>query len=116
LGQRPTLPRAHGYCPKPAPSIAAAVAIPLWLVAAVAFAMAALSFWGAAMPIAGWRQLAVGGAVASILGMAVFFGTWPGSPDTFYSLLNTAVALAMNLGILGSQLWLHWPPQVMFGR
>jgi hypothetical protein len=78
--------------------------------------MAALSFWGAAMPIAGWRQLAVGGAVASILGMAVFFGTWPGSPDTFYSLLNTAVALAMNLGILGSQLWLHWPPQVMFGR
>jgi hypothetical protein len=32
-----------------------------------------------------------------------------------YSLLDIGVALAMNLVIIGAPLWLHWPPQPMFG-
>lgn len=97
-------------------SVAAGIALPFWLVATVAFALAALSFWGVSLPLPGWRQLAIGGAVASMLGLALFVGTWPGSADTFYSLLNMGVALAMNLVIFGILLLLRWPPEPMFGR
>ncbi len=43
-----------------------------------------------------------------MLGIALFFGTWP----TF----NTLAALGMNIAVLVTQLWLHWPPQAMFAK
>jgi hypothetical protein len=116
LGNVPQVPARLWALPMLDPSTAAAIALPLWLVATAAFALAALSFWGLSVPTPGWRQLAVAGAVTSVLGVALFFGTWPGAPDTFYSLLDIGVAVAMNLVIFGTLLWLHWPPQPMFGR
>jgi hypothetical protein len=115
-GQVPAVPVRLWFLPGLDPSAAAGVAVPVWLFASAAFALAALSFWGVALPGPGWRQLAISGAVASMLGLAVCFGTWPGASETFYALLDIGVALAMNLAILGTLLWVHWPPLPMFGR
>jgi hypothetical protein len=116
LGQTPDLAARLWPLPNLGAGVAAGLGLPLWIIATAAFALAALSFWGVALPLPGWRQLAIGGAVASVLGVALFFGTWPGAPDTFYSLLDIGVALAMNFVIFGVLLWLHWPPEPMFGR
>lgn len=116
FGPGPEFAARSWLLPNAQPTLAAAIAVPFWLLAAVAFATAALSFWGVAVPLVGWRQLAVIGAGTSLLGIAVLFGFWPGSPDAFYALLNTAVAVGMNLVVLGSQLWLHWPPTALFGK
>lgn len=35
-------------------------------------------------------------------------GTWPA--------FNTVAALGMNGAVLVAVLWLHWPPEAMFGR
>lgn len=86
------------------PSAAAAAAIPFWLVATVGFLLAALSFWGILIPDGPWRQIAVGSAFASIVGIALFAGSWPGSPGELRSMLNTGLALTMNVAILVAQL------------
>jgi len=31
-------------------------------------------------------------------------------------MFNTLAALAMNIAVLVTQLWAHWPPFAMFGR
>ena len=98
------------------PNAAAALAIPFWLVATVGFLLAALSFWGILIPDAPWRQIAVASAIASIIGVALLAGTWPGSPNELRSMLNTGIALTMDVAILVTQLWLHWPAQAVFGK
>lgn len=95
---------------------AAALAIPFWLVATVGFLLAALSFWGILVPDAPWRQIAVASAVASIVGIALFAGTWPGRPNELESMLDTGVAMTMNGAVLLALLWLHWPALAMFGK
>jgi len=85
-----------------------AVASVFWVLSLIGFVAAALSFWGILMPGDAWRQLAVASAIVSILGIVLFFGTWP----TF----NTIAALAVNIAVLVTQLWLRWPPQTMFGK
>jgi hypothetical protein len=97
------------------PNAAAAAAVPFWLVATTGFLLAALSFSGVLVPDAPWRQIAVASAVASIAGIALSTGTWPGSPDELRSLLNTGIALTMNVAVLATQLWLHWPAEAMPG-
>ena len=97
------------------PNTAPAVAVPFWLVATVGFLVAALSFSGILIPDAPWRQIAVGSAIASILGTAFLAGTWPGSPTELRSMLNTGVAMAMNATVLLALLWQRWPAQEMFG-
>lgn len=87
---------------------ATAVASVFWVLSVIGFVAAALSFWGVLVPGDAWRQLAVTSAIVSILGIALFFGTWP----TF----NTIAALAVNITVLVTQLWLHWPLQSMFGK
>lgn len=116
LGKAPQLPARMWPLPNLDAGGAAIIGVSLWLVATAAFALAALSFWGVAVPGPSWRQLAIGGAIASAVGIALFFGTWPGAPSVCYSLLDIGVALAMNLAIFGALLWLHWPPQPMFGK
>jgi len=79
-----------------------------WIIAAVGFLAALLGFLGVLVPSGLWRPLAVGTAVVSILGLVLFWNTWPA--------LNTIGALGMNIVILITQLWLHWPPTGMFGK
>jgi hypothetical protein len=95
---------------------AAMVVIPLWLISSLGLLLAALSFWGILVPPHLWRQLAVGSALVSVLGIALVAGAWPGSANLPRSILNTSVALAMNVVIFGTQLWLRWPALALFGR
>ncbi|HET7087154.1 MAG TPA: hypothetical protein VFL17_00750, partial [Anaerolineae bacterium] len=98
------------------PKAAATVAIPFWGFPAIGFLAASISFWGILAWGDAWRQLALACSIVSILGIALFSGIWPGSPDRRRSILNTFVALTMNTAILATQLWLRWPPQAMFGK
>jgi hypothetical protein len=89
-------------------TIATAVASAFWALSLIGFIGAALSFWGVLVPSVVWRQLAVASSIVSILGIVVFFGTWP--------IFNTIAALGVNVAVLVTQLWLHWPPPTMFGK
>jgi hypothetical protein len=73
-----------------------------WGLSTLGFVAASMSFWGILVPGEAWRQLAVVSSIVSTLGIALFLGTWPA--------LNTIAALAMNIAVLVTQLWLHWPP------
>jgi hypothetical protein len=99
--------RAWLFPSLPAPT-AIVVASVFWVLCLIGFVSAALSFWGILLPGDMWRPLAAASAIVSILGIALFLGTWP----TF----NTLGALAMNIAVLVTQLWLHWPPQAIFGK
>ena len=79
-----------------------------WILAAAGFLAALLGFLGALVPSHLWRPLAVGGALVSILGLVLFWGTWPA--------LNTIGAFGMNMAVLITQLWLQWPPTNLFGE
>ncbi len=84
------------------------VASSFWVLSLVGFVAAAMSFWGILIPAEAWRALALISACISGLGIVLFFGTWP--------MFNTLAALAMNVAVLVTQLWTHWPPHDMFGR
>lgn len=79
-----------------------------WILAALGFLAALLGFLGVLVPSGLWRPLAVGAALVSILGIVLFWNTWP--------VFNTIGALGMNLVVLFTQLWFHWPPTSMFGK
>jgi len=89
------------------PALPAATATPIagafWIVAMLGFVVAALSFWGIGLPGEAWRSLAIGSAIVSLVGITLFFGTWPP--------FNTLAALAVNVAVLVSLLWLRWPAQ-----
>ncbi len=78
----------------------------LWVLIAVGFVLSCPGFLGVVIPTDWWRPLAVVFAFISLLGLGFFWGTWPA--------FNTIGALAMNVVILVTQLWLHWPPIDMF--
>jgi hypothetical protein len=101
--------------PGQSPRIAAILAIPFWALGTVCFLAGSATFWGI-LSRPEWRQLAVPGATVATLGIALFPSPWPGSESTRRSLLNTSIALAVNVVILATQLWLHWPPVAMFGK
>ena len=94
--------------PSLAVPVATTVASVFWVLSTIGFVAAAMSFWGVLVPGDAWRQLALASSIVSALGIVLFFGTWP----TF----NTLAALAVNIAVLVTQLWLHWPPQAMFGK
>lgn len=98
------------------PQAAAAVAIPFWAIPSICCLAGAACFWGLLPWAEAWRSLALGGALISMLGIAAFSGIWPGSPNRRRSMLNTAVAMAMNAAILAALLALGWPAPAMFGR
>jgi hypothetical protein len=87
-------------------STATTVASVFWILSLLGFATAALSFWGVLMPGEAWRPLAIASAMVSIVGIALFFGTWP--------MFNTLAAMAMNIAVLVALLWLRWPSHDMF--
>jgi len=89
------------------PALPAGTATPIagafWIVAMLGFVVAALSFWGIGLPGEAWRSVAIGSAIVSLVGITLFFGTWPP--------FNTLAALAVNVAVLVSLLWLRWPAQ-----
>ena len=89
------------------PALPAGTATPIagafWIVAMLGFVVAALSFWGIGLPEEAWRSLAIGSAIVSLVGITLFFGTWPP--------FNTLAALAVNIAVLVSLLGLRWPAQ-----
>jgi hypothetical protein len=60
------------------------------------------------VPVELWRPLAIGSAVVSLVGMALFFGTWPP--------FNTVAAIAVNVAVLVSLIWMRWPSAAAVGR
>jgi hypothetical protein len=100
---------AHSWLAPSLPAqTARAIASAFWVLAAVGFVAASMSFWGIVVPGAAWRQLAIASSVVSTLGILLFLGTWP----TF----NTVAALAVNASVLVTQLFVLWPPLSMFGK
>ena len=85
---------------------AATLASAFWIAALVGFVMAALSFWGLLLPVDVWQSVALGSAVVSLLGIVLFFGTWP--------VFNTLAALAVNFAVFAAVL-IDWPPRSVFG-
>jgi len=79
-----------------------------WILAAMGFLAAFLGFLGLLVPSSLWRPLAVGTALMSLLGLMLFWNTWPA--------FNTIGAFGMNVVVLVTQLWLHWPPTSVFGE
>lgn len=94
------------------PSLPAAaatnVASAFWIVAMIGFVAAALSFLDILIPGEAWRGLALASSIVSLGGMTLFFGTWPA--------FNTIAAIAVNVAVLATQLWLRWPAHEVFGR
>lgn len=86
--------------PAVAGNVATAVAVAFWTAAMVAFVVAALGFWNVAVPPDWWRPAAVIGAVVSLVGIALFAGTWP--------LFNTFAAIAVNVAVLVVVFGLGW--------
>ena len=78
----------------------------LWVLAALGFVLSCLGFLDIVVPADWWRPLAVVFALVSLLGLVLFWGTWPA--------FNTIGALSMNVAIMVTQLWLRWPPEDMF--
>jgi hypothetical protein len=102
------LPARSWLFPSLAAPAARTVASTFWVLSTIGFVAASMSFWGILVPGEAWRHLALASSIVSMLGIALFFGTWPA--------FNTVAALAMNLAVLVTQLWLHWPPQSMLGK
>ena len=76
---------------------ATAVASAFWVAALVGFVAAALSFWGVLLPDALFGPVAAAAAVVSVVGIALFLGTWP--------VVNTRAALLVNAAVLDALLW-----------
>jgi hypothetical protein len=79
----------------------------VWTLAAAGFLLSFLSFLGIVLPSDLWRPLAVAFSIVSLLGLVLFWGMWPW--------FNTIGALAMNITVLVTQLWIDWPPIEMLG-
>jgi len=79
-----------------------------WVLAALGFLAAFLGFLGVYVPSNLWRPLAVGTAIVSLLGLVLFWNTWP--------MFNTIGAFSMNFVVLVTLLWFHWPPTSLFGK
>lgn len=102
--------------PRSSTRLAALVGALLWASATAGFLGAAGAFWGLWLSASAWRALAATASFVSLLGVAAFAGTWPGSPSRRRSILNTTIATVVDLIIIVALLWLRWPPGELFGR
>ena len=102
------LPARSWLLPNLAPQTAKMIAITFWALSLFGFVAAALSFWGILLPGDWWRPLALIFAFISFIGITLFWGTWP--------MFNALAAQVVNLTVIITQLWLHWPPLIMFGK
>ena len=102
--------------PRTSTRLAALVGALLWAAATAGFLGAAGAFWGVWLNASAWRPLASGASLVSLLGIAVFAGTWPGSPSRNRSVLNTAIAALTDVIIIAALACLRWPPLELLGR
>ncbi len=102
------LPARSWLFPNLPPRSAKIIAITFWALSLLGFIAAALSFWGILFPVNLWRSLALVFAFVSLFGISLFWGIWP--------MFNTLAAQLVNLTVIITQLWLHWPPLTMFGK
>jgi hypothetical protein len=77
------------------------IAYVFWGLSLVGFVAAALSYWGVLIPVEWWRLIALVFACISFTGIVIFWGRWP--------MFNTLAAQAVNVAIIITQLFLHWP-------
>ena len=91
-------PLDHGCSRQPRHRQRPRCASAFWILSLLGFVTAALSFSGVLVPGDAWRPLAVASAMVSIVGIALFFGTWP--------MFNTLAALEMNIAVLVALVWL----------
>jgi hypothetical protein len=82
------------------------IARAFWIASLVGFVVAALSFCDVLVPGEVWKPLGVSSALVSMVGIVLFFGTWP--------MFNTLAALAVNIAVLVA-VSVNWPPQSVFG-
>jgi hypothetical protein len=115
-GSRTAVPVRAWIARSLSPRAAALLAAPFWLVSALGFVEASLTFWGILPGGAAWRQTAVVSAVISSAGIVLFSGFWPGAPSRKLSALDTAIALVVNAAILAVLLGFGGPPESLFGR
>ena len=111
---QPSLPVRSWLLPSLAPRTAALIASLFWLLATIGFFATALSFWESLLPGETWRQLAAASALISTLGIALFSGIWPGTPNRKLSNIDTAIALGINAALL-LLLLLGWLPGTLYG-
>lgn len=89
---------------------AKSVSVVLWLVALATFVAAGLALLQLALPDDVWRPLAVTGAVASLVGLALF---WNAFPVLFP---NKVGALVVDVAVLVGVLLVDWPTEEMLTR
>ena len=94
------LPMRIWLVPSLEPKIAALIASFFWVPATLGFIAAALALWGILAQGMDWRTLALGSAVLSTLGSALFSGIWPGAPNRKLSNLDTVISLVINVAII----------------
>jgi hypothetical protein len=115
--QSPTGPVPRLWAlPRLSPRAGALAGALLWAAATAGFLGAAGAFWGVWLNASAWRPLASGASLISLVGIAVFAGTWPGSPSRNRSVLNTAIAALMDVIIIAALACLRWPPLELLGR
>jgi hypothetical protein len=102
------LPARSWLLPKLSPRFAKIIAITFWAFSMIGFIAATLSFWGILFPVDLWRSLALVFAIVSLTGIILFWGIWP--------MFNTLAAQLVNLAVIITQLWLHWPPLLLLEK
>jgi hypothetical protein len=95
---------------KAQPRTAAIFLLPFWIFATFAFIGSAASSWGVLIAREVWPTLAFVGALGSVAGVLLVAGIWPGSPSRSRAILNSLVAMVMNLAILSARYWFQWLP------
>ena len=111
LGSLPAswLPVRSWLFPSTSGKAVAGIASIFWLLSTAGFIAAALSFWGFLLPPEVWSQVVVPAAIISTLGIILISGIWPGAPNRQLAIIDTVIALIVNIAVLVSQLWLNWP-------
>lgn len=105
----PTLPVRTWLIPSLSLKAASFAASIFWLFSTIGFLAAAWFFWSAGAAGETWQQLAIGAAILSTAGSALFSGIWPGAPTKRMSSLDTVISLVVNAAILIALLLFHWP-------
>jgi hypothetical protein len=82
---------------------ATVVAAIFWTVALVGFVAASGGLWFSLGEW--WRSVAFVSAIVSLVGIVLFFGTWP--------MFNTVAALGVDVAVIVALLILRWPPQTV---
>ena len=79
-----------------------------WLAALLSFVGAGLGLLNWLVPYEWWRAMAVVGAIASLLGLSLYW-------HAFFTDFNKLSAIGVDLIVLVALLWLQWPTDVLLG-